>query len=202
MNATQTTANQQLGATIRGYAKVDAILENPRSNARVTGLKEWFATNMALKAEQPSVWRAEIEKKVGNPIQKAFYLGILEMTQARLRKETGAAYTLKELSDTMQLAPSSSDDSDGQLQRVKLDSLKDGIYQDAAGLGESSGPYLIGVMEGYYRPNDAYSGMMDEIYKMIDNDDNYDDLDTILNSSSGSNKATVTNQDYENAYMN
>ena len=50
------------------------------------------------------------------------------MTQARLRKETGAAYTLKELSDTMQLAPSSSDDSDGQLQRVKLDSLKDGGY--------------------------------------------------------------------------
>ena len=42
---------------------------------------------------------------------------------------------------------------------------------------------------------------MDEIYKMIDNDDNYDDLDTILNSSSGSNKATATNQDYENAYM-
>ena len=201
MNATETTSHQQLGATIRGYAKVDAILENPRSNARVNGLREWFATNMALKSEQPSVWRAEIEKKVGNPIQKAFYLGILEMTQARLRKETGAAYTLKELSDTMQLAPSSTDDSDGQLQRLKLDSLKDGIYQDAAGLGDSSGPYLVGVLEGYYRPNDAYAGMMNELYEMIDNDANYDDLDAILSSSGSSNQTTVTNQDYEDAYM-
>ena len=201
MNATETTSHQQLGATIRGYAKVDAILENPRSNARVNGLREWFATNMALKSEQPSVWRAEIEKKVGNPIQKAFYLGILEMTQARLRKETGAAYTLKELSDTMQLAPSSTDDSDGQLQRLKLDSLKDGIYQDAAGLGDSSGPYLVGVLEGYYRPNNAYAGMMNELYEMIDNDANYDDLDAILGSSGSSNQTTATNQDYENAYM-
>ena len=201
MNATETTSHQQLGATIRGYAKVDAILENPRSNARVNGLREWFATNMALKSEQPSVWRAEIEKKVGNPIQKAFYLGILEMTQARLRKETGAAYTLKELSDTMQLAPSSTDDSDGQLQRLKLDSLKDGIYQDAAGLGDSSGPYLVGVLEGYYRPNNAYAGMMNELYEMIDNDANYDDLDVILSSSGNSSQTTATNQDYENAYM-
>jgi len=201
MNATETTSHQQLGATIRGYAKVDAILENPRSNARVNGLREWFATNMALKSEQPSVWRAEIEKKVGNPIQKAFYLGILEMTQARLRKETGAAYTLKELSDTMQLAPSSTDDSDGQLQRLKLDSLKDGIYQDAAGLGDSSGPYLVGVLEGYYRPNNAYAGMMNELYEMIDNDANYDDLDVILSSSGNSSQTTATNQDYKNAYM-
>ena len=36
---------------------------------------------------------------------------------------------------------------------------------------------------------------------MIDNDANYDDLDAILSSSGSSNQTTVTNQDYEDAYM-
>ena len=76
-----------------------------------------------------------------------------------------------------------------------------GIYQDAAGLGDSSGPYLVGVLEGYYRPNNAYAGMMNELYEMIDNDANYDDLDVILSSSGNSSQTTATNQDYENAYM-
>ena len=193
--------NGQTAATIRGFAKVEAILDHPAAAANVKKWSSWFATNMANKQIEPSLMKSYIRANVGNDVQAAFYLGLLEIGQARLRKETGAAYTMKELNDTMELGPTASDNT-RSFELVKLAGIKGDIYSAASSLGSSSGQYHVGVLEGNFRPTDAHAEMMTNLYDVLEDPENYPEGDIANLDGSSNSTTTVTNEDYENAYMN
>ena len=122
-----------------------------------------------------------------------YYIGILELTMARLRKDTGAAYNQQELFQTMELSPGYQDISEG-VTLAKIGGLKSDLYA-AAGF-VSSGQYQIGILEGLYRPNDADAEMMNSVYNAIDDDASYKPL-----KDAPQGDTNINNKDYETLYI-
>ncbi len=193
MTESERKLSLHLATGVRGLQKVEAIFDDPRARERVGEFSSWWSTNMAFGQMEPSQWKALIRRKVGNPLQQMYYIGILELTMARLRKDTGAAYNQQELFQTMELSPGYQDISEG-VTLAKIGGLKSDLYA-AAGF-VSSGQYQIGILEGLYRPNDADAEMMNSVYNAIDDDASYKPL---KNAPQGD--TNINNKDYETLYI-
>jgi len=173
MTEGQAKLDGQLAAGVRGLSKVDAIFNDPRARERIGEFTSWFSTYGSFKQLTPSMWKSTIKAEISNPLQQMYYLGILEMTMARLRKDTGAAYNQQELFQTMELSPGYADTSTG-VTLTKLAGLKSDLYAAAGIL--NSGEYRIGVLEGNYRPNDPDAAIMENVYAAINDEASYGTL--------------------------
>jgi len=105
-----------------------------------------------------------------NPLQQAYYMGMLELTTSKLRRDTGAAYNSKEMMDTMErytnFKDTSTDVTEMKLSNAKLD-------LEAIAGNTRTGPYWLGVLDGTYRPSDSWQDTMSNIYNMIENAGGY-----------------------------
>ena len=156
----------QLAEGARGLAKLKAIQENPKAMAQVNKwTAQWESIATGNEMDYGAL-RSFISREYrANPLQQAYYMGMLELTTSKLRRDTGAAYNMKEMYDTMtrytNYKDSSSDVTEMKLAGAEVD------LEAIAGMTRS-GQYWLGVMDGTYRPSDSWQNMMGNIYNMME----------------------------------
>jgi len=164
-------ASYQLAEGARGLAKLEAIQSSPEAMAMVnkwTAKWQSIADTKAMSYGQLSTFIAR--EFTANPLQQAYYMGMLELTTSKLRRDTGAAYNSKEMMDTMErytnFKDTSTDVTEMKLSNAKLD-------LEAIAGNTRTGPYWLGVLDGTYRPSDSWQDTMSNIYNMIENAGGY-----------------------------
>jgi hypothetical protein len=164
-------ASYQLAEGARGLAKLEAIQNSPEAMAMVnkwTAKWQSIANTKAMSYGQLSTYIAQ--NFSANPLQQAYYMGMLELTTSKLRRDTGAAYNSKEMMDTMERYTNFKDTSK-EVTSMKLSNAK--LDLEAIAGNTRSGPYWLGVLDGTYRPSDAWQTTMGNIYNMIENAGGY-----------------------------
>lgn len=182
----------QLGEGTRGLAKLKAIQANPKAMAMVNQWQAQWESIATGNATDYGAIRSYISKKFkANPLQQAYYMGMLELTTSKLRRDTGAAYNTKEMYDTMTRYTNYSDTS-GDVTSMKLAGAEVDL-ETIAGMTRS-GQYWLGVMDGTYRPSNAWQGMMGNIYNMMETEGVYD------NSGTDDGETVVTDAEIEKRF--
>jgi hypothetical protein len=168
---TEKTSAYQLAEGTRGLAKLKAIQANPKAMALVDKWTAQWDSIATSKMEEYSAIAAYISKNYrANPLQQAYYMGMLELTTSKLRRDTGAAYNMKEMFDTMTRYTNYTDTS-ADVTEMKLAGAEVDL-ETIAGMTRS-GQYWIGVLDGTYRPSDAWQRMMGSIYTMMETEGVY-----------------------------
>ena len=164
-------ASYQLAEGARGLAKLEVIQNSPEAMKMVnkwTAKWQSIANTKQMSYGQLSTYIAQ--NFSANPLQQAYYMGMLELTTSKLRRDTGAAYNMKEMMDTMERYTNFKDTS-SEVTSMKLSNAK--LDLEAIAGNTRSGPYWLGVLDGTYRPSDAWQNTMGNIYNMIENAGGY-----------------------------
>ena len=159
-------ASYQLAEGARGLAKLETIQSSPKAMAMVnkwTAKWQSIANTKAMSYGQISSYIAQ--NFSANPLQQAYYMGMLELTTSKLRRDTGAAYNMKEMMDTMERYTNFKDTS-ADVTGMKLSNAK--LDLEAIAGNTRSGPYWLGVLDGTYRPSDSWQGTIGSIYNMME----------------------------------
>ena len=183
----------QLGEGTRGLAKLKAIQANPKAMAMVNKWQaQWESIATGNNTDYGAI-RSYISKNLkANPLQQAYYMGMLELTTSKLRRDTGAAYNTKEMYDTMTRYTNYSDTT-GDVTSMKLAGAEVDL-ETIAGMTRS-GQYWLGVMDGTYRPSDSWQGMMGSIYNMMETEGVYN------NSGTDGGEKVVTDAEIEKRFQ-
>jgi hypothetical protein len=183
----------QLGEGTRGLAKLKAIQANPKAMAMVNKWQAQWESIATGNATDYGAIRSYISKNFkANPLQQAYYMGMLELTTSKLRRDTGAAYNTKEMYDTMTRYTNYSDTT-GDVTSMKLAGAEVDL-ETIAGMTRS-GQYWLGVMDGTYRPSDSWQGMMGSIYNMMETEGVYN------NSGTDGGEKVVTDAEIEKRFQ-
>jgi len=183
----------QLAEGVRGLAKLKAIQSNPKAMAMVNKWQAQWESIATGNAESYGAIRSYISKEFkANPLQQAYYMGMLELTTSKLRRDTGAAYNTKEMYDTMTRYTNYSDTT-GDVTSMKLAGAE--VDLEAIAGMTRSGQYWLGVMDGTYRPSNSWQTMMGSIYNMME-------TEGVYNNSGDGGKKVVINAEVEKRYEN
>ena len=164
-------ASYQLAEGARGLAKLEAIQNSPEAMAMVNQwTAKWQSIANTKKMSYGQISSYIAQNFSANPLQQAYYMGMLELTTSKLRRDTGAAYNMKEMMDTMERYTNFKDSS-SEVTSMKLSNAK--LDLEAIAGNTRSGPYWLGVLDGTYRPSDAWQNTMGNIYNMIENAGGY-----------------------------
>ena len=180
-------SSYQLAEGARGLAKLETIQSNPKAMAMVN---KWTATWQSIsntnKMSYGQLSTYIAREFTSNPLQQAYYMGMLELTTSKLRRDTGAAYNMKEMMDTMERYTNFKDSS-GDVTSMKLANAK--LDLEAIAGNTRSGPYWLGVLDGTYRPSDSWQNTIGSIYDMMENEGVY-------TSSSGNGNGNGSDRDF------
>tara|TARA_R110000851_G_scaffold30907_2_gene83988 strand:- start:1754 stop:4717 length:2964 start_codon:yes stop_codon:yes gene_type:complete len=164
-------SSYQLAEGARGLAKLETIQSNPKAMAMVN---KWTATWQSIsntnKMSYGQLSTYIAREFTSNPLQQAYYMGMLELTTSKLRRDTGAAYNMKEMMDTMERYTNFKDSS-GDVTSMKLANAK--LDLEAIAGNTRSGPYWLGVLDGTYRPSNSWQNTIGSIYDMMENEGVY-----------------------------
>jgi len=164
-------ASYQLAEGARGLAKLETIQSNPKAMSMVNKwTAKWQSISNTNKMSYGQISTYIAQNFTANPLQQAYYMGMLELTTSKLRRDTGAAYNMKEMMDTMERYTNFKDTS-GDVTSMKLSNAE--LDLEAIAGNTRSGPYWLGVLDGTYRPSDAWQNTIGSIYDMMENEGVY-----------------------------
>ena len=179
-------ASYQLAEGARGLAKLETIQSNPKAMSMVNKwTAKWQSISNTNKMSYGQISTYIAQNFTANPLQQAYYMGMLELTTSKLRRDTGAAYNMKEMMDTMERYTNFKDTS-GDVTSMKLSNAE--LDLEAIAGNTRSGPYWLGVLDGTYRPSDAWQNTIGSIYDMMENEGVY--------TTSGGNSDNSSERDF------
>lgn len=164
MEVTQAKNHTFATRGIAAYENIEILMSDPKTADDLLSFKTQFVESWDNNAEDSSIFREMVKKKAYTPEAKMFFQYIGDLTSSRLRLDTGAAYSAREMKDTINKYFKYSS-NDEETKAMKLGFMRSEVLNFASGL--PSELYLRGTLNGDYRRDDAREATIQRTKDMV-----------------------------------